>query len=179
MGQSCLKKKEGSSTLLGLAIKLNNQPAKTLRRPLILTSRRLVFAMPLNTPPSNRLVVSSSCCAASHCLVASAGCRTIHLLSSSCCTWLLSCLSSCTALLSSHHSPSPTPSNAVKRCCRHRIPPPPPSLKAVSIVHPCHSCHPLPVSRMSMPTFVHCRPQTLTPTVATRTAIAVKRCRCH
>jgi hypothetical protein len=52
----------------------------------------------------------------------------------------------CTTLSSSRRSPSPTPSNAVEHCCRHRTPPPPPPLNAISIVHRCHSCHPLPPS---------------------------------
>ena len=52
----------------------------------------------------------------------------------------------CATLSSSCRSPSPTPSNAVERCCRHRKPLPPPPLNAVSIVHRCLSCCPSPLS---------------------------------
>jgi hypothetical protein len=38
-------------------------------------------------------------------------------------------------------SPSPTPLNAVKRCCNIETHPSPPPLNAVSIVNRCHSCH--------------------------------------
>jgi hypothetical protein len=117
-----------------------------LRLPLVLSSRRLVVALPLDTPPSRRLVVFLSRRAASRCLVAQAGCCAIiscrHLVAppsrplivlAGCC---VACL--CTALSSSCRSPSPTPLNALKRCCRHRTPPSPPPLNAVSIVQRCH-----------------------------------------
>ncbi len=100
------------------------------------------------------LVVSLSRCSASCCLVAPAGCRAIifcHplvappsrplIMLAGCC---VAC--SCAALSSSRCSPSPTPLNAVERCCRHRTPPPPPPLNAISIFHRCHSCRPLPPS---------------------------------
>ena len=98
------------------------------------------------------LVVLSSRRAASCCLVAPAGCRTIisHrplvappsrplIVLAGCCI-----VCPCAALSSSRRSPSPTPLNAVERCCRHRTPPPPPTLNAVSIIHCCHSCRPSP-----------------------------------
>ena len=96
------------------------------------------------------IIVSSSCRAASRCLVASAGCRAIiscrHLVAPPSCPLIVlagCCVACpCAALSSSRRSPSPTPSNAIERCCRHRTPPPPPPLNAVSIVHRCHSCPP-------------------------------------
>jgi hypothetical protein len=67
--------------------------------------------------------------------------------------------------LSSRCIPSPTPSNTVECCCRHQTPAPLPPLNAVSTaataaVH--RHC------QMPTPTFVHCRRQTLTPTITTR-----------
>jgi len=101
------------------------------------------------------LVNSTSRCATSVCLVAPAGCCAIisrhsliappsrHplIVLAGCC---VAC--PCAALLSSRHSPSPTPSNAVECCCCHQTPPPPPPLNAVPIVHRCHSCRPSPLS---------------------------------
>ena len=63
----------------------------------------------------------------------------------------------CAVLSSSCRNPSPTPSNAVKRCCSHRTPPPPPPLNALSIVHHCHSCRPSPPPN----TNAHLRPSPL------------------
>ena len=96
------------------------------------------------------LVVLSSRRAASHCLIPPVGCCIIIscrplIAPSSCLLIVLAgcCIASpCAALPSSRHSPSPTTLNAVECCCRHRTPPPPPPLKAVSIVHRCHSCRP-------------------------------------
>jgi hypothetical protein len=120
-------------------------------RVTLLSSRRagwLLRRLSMRRP----LVVSSPRRATSRCLVAPAGCCTIiscHplvalpsrplIVLAGCC---VAC--PCTALSSSCRSPSPTPSNAVKRCCCHRTPPPPPPLNAISIVHHCHSCHPSP-----------------------------------
>jgi hypothetical protein len=126
------------------------------------------------------LVVSLSRRAASRCLITSVGCRIIisrrPLIAPPSCPLIVlagCCIASpCAALSSSSRSPSPTPSNAVERCCRHQTPnnnsesfwekdppnsfelnrqilsttPPPPPLKAVSIVHRCHSCRPSPPS---------------------------------
>jgi hypothetical protein len=126
------------------------------------------------------LVVSLSHRAASRCLITPVGCRIIisrrPLVASPSCPLIVlagCCIASpCAALSSSSRSPSPTPLNAVERCCRHQIPnnisesfwendppnsfelnrqilsttPPPPPLKAVSIVHRCHSCRPSPPS---------------------------------
>ena len=116
------------------------------RLPLDLSSRRLVVALPLDAPPSRRLVVFLSCRAASHCLVAQAGCCAIIscrplvappsrplIVLAGCC---IAC--PCAALSSSRRSPSPTPLNALKCCCRHQTPLSPPPLNAVSIVHRCH-----------------------------------------
>ena len=101
-------------------------------RPLIaphaalLSSRRaswLLRCLSMRRP----LVVLLSCYATSCCLFAPADCRTII----SCCPLVappsrpLIMLAGCcvarpyTALSSSHHSPSSTPSNAVKCCCHH------------------------------------------------------------
>ena len=108
------------------------------------------------------LVLSSSRCAASCCLVAPAGCHAIIslrplvappsrplILLAGCC---VAC--PCAALSSSCRSPSPMPFNAAERCCRHQTPPPPPPLNVVSIVHRCHSCHPSPPSNAN----AHLRP---------------------
>ena len=134
------------------------------------------------------LVVSLSRRAASRCLITSVGCRIIisrpPLIAPPSCPLIVlagCCIASpCAALLSSSRSPSPTPSNAVERCCRHQTPnnnresfwendppnsfelnrqilsttPPPPPLKAVSIVHRCHSCRPSPPSNAN----THLRP---------------------
>jgi hypothetical protein len=122
-----------------------------LCHPLILLLCWLVVVSPLDMPPSCRLVISSSLCATFHCLDALAGCRTIiscHPLIAPSSRPLIvlagCCVASPCAAISS--SPSPKPSNAVKRCCRHQTPLPPPPLYAVSIVHRCHSCCPLPPS---------------------------------
>jgi hypothetical protein len=124
------------------------------------------------------LIVLSSRCATSLCLIAPAGCCAIifcHLLLAphSCPLIMLAgcCIASpCAALLSSRRSPLPTPSNAVNCCCcRHQtpLPPLPPLLlNAVSIVHRCHSCNPSPPSNAN----THLRPSllsNLTPAVAT------------
>ena len=133
---------------------------------LVLSSRQLVVASPLDVPPSHSLVVSLSRHAASCCLVAPAGCCAIIscrplvappssgplIVLAGCC---VAC--SCTALLSSRRSPLPTPSNAVERCCRHQTPLPPPPLNAVSITHRCHSCRPSPPSNAN----AHLRPSPL------------------
>ena len=122
------------------------------------------------------LVVSSSLCTASRCLIAPAGCCFIIscpplvappsrplIVLAGCCV-----VCPCAALSSSRCSLSPTPSNAVEPCCHHRTPPPLPPLNAVSIVHHCHSCCPSPSSNPN----AHLCPsplcQTLTPAVATR-----------
>jgi len=81
------------------------------------------------------LVIWSSHCAASHCLIAPAGCRAIIscrplvappsrslIVLAGCC---FAC--PCAALSSSHPSPSPAPSNTIKRCC--------------NIKHIHHRCH--------------------------------------
>jgi hypothetical protein len=100
--------------------------------PLIVSSCRLSFSChasshrPLVAPPSHPLIVLAGCCTASP----------------------------CTPLSSSRRSPSPTPSTAVKGCCRHRTTPPPPPLNAVSIVHRCHGCRPSPPSNAN----AHLRP---------------------
>ena len=124
--------------------------------------RRLVVALPLDAPPSRHLVILSSRRLASCCLVAPAGCRAIIscrplvappsrplILLAGCC---VAC--PCTAYSSSRCRPSPTPSNAVERSCRHRTPPPPPPLNAISFVHRCRSCHPSPPSNAN----AHLRP---------------------
>ena len=118
------------------------------RLPLVLSSRRLVVALPLDVPPSCCLVIFLSRRTASRCLVAQAGCcaiiscrplvatpsRPLIVLADFC----VACPCTCAALSSSRRSPSPTPSNKLKRCYRHRTPPSPPPLNAVSIVHRCH-----------------------------------------
>ncbi len=119
----------------------------SLRHPLVNSSHRLVVASPLLVlllrpmPPSRPIVAPAGCCITSRCaalsssrpLVASAGCRAIisrrrlvappscHLIVlAGCC---VACCP-CAALSSSRRSPSP--SNSVDRCCRHRTPLPPP-----------------------------------------------------
>ena len=97
--------------------------------PLVLSLCRLVVALPLDASPSCCLVVSScrlslSCCASwmlHHHLSLSSRCTALS--SSHCAGWLLRCLSL--------RHPLVLPFNAVERCCRHRTPPPPPSLKAI------------------------------------------------
>jgi hypothetical protein len=76
----------------------------------------LVVASPLDTPLSRRLV---SCRAASRCLIAPAGCRTIILPPSRPLIVLAGCCVACpcATLSSSRRSPSPTPSNVLH--CRH------------------------------------------------------------
>ena len=143
---------------------LSSKPHCTPRHPLVLSSRRQVVASPLNVPPFRCLVVLLCRLSLSRC-ASWLSCH--HLLSSSRCTtlssshragWLLRCLSLRLplVLLSSRHSPSPTPSNAVERCCCHRTPPPLPPLplNAISIVQRCHSCRPSPPSN----TNTHLRP---------------------
>jgi hypothetical protein len=108
---------------------------------------------------SRCLVVSLSRHAASCCLVVPAGCCTIifwfPLFAPPSCPLIGCCVASpCAALSSSRRSLSPMPSNTVERCCCHQIPPPPPQLNAVSIVHHCHSCRPLPSSNAN----AHLRP---------------------
>ena len=105
----------------------------SIRRPLIVSSSRhvascclvtpagchaIISCRPFVAPPSRPLIVLAGCCVACPCAAFSSSCR----------------------------SPLPTPSNTVKRCCRHRTPPPPPPLNAVSIIHRCHSCRPSPPS---------------------------------
>ena len=113
-------------------------------------------------PPSRPLIVPAGCCVASQCAALLLSCRLVvpPLVVSSCQLVVtpsslvvllkhrpLVCVACpCAALSSSRRSPSLTPSNAVGRCCRHRTPLPPPPLNAVSIVHRCHSCNPLPPS---------------------------------
>ncbi len=111
------------------------------RRPLVVSlSRCLVVSSPRRLVVSSyhRLIVSPSRRAASRCLVAPAGCRTITIISchpqvappsrplivlAGCC---IAC--PCATLSSSCRSPSLTPSNAIERCCLHRTPLPPPPL---------------------------------------------------
>ena len=106
----------------------------------LLLSRCLVVSSPRRLVVSSyhRLIVSPSRRAASRCLVAPAGCRTITIISchpqvappsrplivlAGCC---IAC--PCATLASSCRSPSLTPSNAMECCCLHRTPPPPPPL---------------------------------------------------
>ncbi len=135
-------------------------------RPLVLLPVWLVVALPVSALPSRCLVVLLSCHAASCCLIVPAGCCTIifwfPLFVPPSCPLIGCCVASpCAALSSSRRSLSPMPSNAVERCCCHQIPLPPPPLNAVSIVHRCHSCRPLPSSKTPTPTFVHHRHQRL------------------
>jgi hypothetical protein len=104
----------------------------------LLLSRCLVVSSPRRLVVSSyhHLIISPSRRAASRCLVAPAGCRTII----SCCPQvappscplivLAGCCVACpcAALSSSCRSPSLMPSNAIERCCLHRTPPPPPPL---------------------------------------------------
>ena len=111
-------------------------------RPALSSSRRagwLLHGLSARRP----LVVSSSHRAASHCLIAPAGCRIIisrrPLVAPPSCPLIVlagCCVACpCAALSSSRRSPSPTPSNTVKCCCRNRTPLPPLPLNAVSIVY--------------------------------------------
>ena len=134
------------------------------RRPLILLSCRLVVASPLDAPPSRCLVVLLCCplvVLLCQLVVASSfiGVLSLHrpLVLSLC--WLVVvlpflalpfCPLVAPAIFASPLpccSPSPMPSNALKRYCRHQMPMPPPSLNTVFIVHRCHSCHPSPRSK--------------------------------
>ena len=144
------------------------------------------------------LVVLSSHHAASRCLVAPAGCRAIIscrplvappsrpliVLAGFC----IAC--PCTSLSSSHCSPLPMPSKAIKCCCCHQTPPPPPPLNAVSIVHRCYSCRPSSPSNanthlrslpLSNPDARHCRlPQLMSIfIIALSSPIRSPHCRCH
>jgi len=111
--------------------------------PLVFSSCRLVVASPLGVLRSRPLVMMPLVVLLRQLVVvpSSLVVLLLHhpLILSSC--WL-----ACTALSSSCHSPSPMPLNASKRCCRHQTPPPPLPLNAVSIIHRCHSCCPLPPS---------------------------------
>ena len=109
------------------------------RRPLVVSlSRCLVASSPRRIVVSSYrcLIVSPSRRAASRCLVAPAGCRTIISCSPQVAppsrpliVLALCCVACpCAALSSSCRSPSLTPSNAIERCCLHRTPPPPPPL---------------------------------------------------
>jgi len=103
------------ASLLPHHLSLSSQCAP--HRPLVLSSRRLVVPLPLDAPPSRHLVILSSCRAASHCLIAPAGCCAIIscrplvappsrplIMLAGCC---VAC--PCTTLSSSRRSPSPTP----------------------------------------------------------------------
>jgi hypothetical protein len=170
---------------LPLAILLLRHPLVNSSRQLVVALPLLVLSLPLRpAPPSRPLAAPAGCCvasrlsmrrplvvslsrrAASCCLVVPAGCRAIIpcrpfvatpsrrlLVLAGCC---VAC-PSCATLSSSRRSPSPTPSNAVERCCRHRTPPPPPPSNAISIVHRCHSCRPSPPSNAN----AHLRPSPL------------------
>ena len=108
-----------------------------------LSSSRRAGWLLLRLSTRHPLVVSSSHCATSRCLVAPAGChvtiscRLLVALPSRPLIVLAGCCvaCACAALSSSCCSPSPTPSNTVKCCCR-QTPPPPPPLNAVSIFYP-------------------------------------------
>jgi len=123
-------------------------------RATLLSSRRTCWLLLRRLSTRRPLVVSLSHCAPSYCLVAPAGCRAVischPLVAPPSCPLIVPagcCVACpCTALSSSCLSSSPTPSNAIKRCCRHQSPPPPPPLDAVSIIHHCQSCRPLPPS---------------------------------
>jgi hypothetical protein len=115
-----------------LSHRLSSSSCCAPRRRLILSSRRLVVALPLDAPPSRRLVVSL--------------CR----LSLSCrASWLsrhhLSSSSRCTVLSSSHRAgwfvlpllAPPSCSLVLVHCPRHRTP----SNAAAAIEHHRHRCH--------------------------------------
>ena len=103
--------------------------------------RRLLSARHVASCAGCRVIMSCHSLVAPHCrpLIVLAGC-------------CVAC--PCAALSSSCLSPSPTPSNAIERCCRHRTPPPPPPLNNVSTFPRCHSCRPSSPSN----TNAHLRP---------------------
>ena len=135
-----------------------------LRHPLVILSRRLVAALPLEAPPSCRLavlschplIVSLRQLVVTTSLVVLSFCRPLVL--SSC--WLVVALplfvppSSPLVVPAIFALPLPCHCLAIVHRQRHRTPLPLPPLNAISIVHHCHSCCPLPPSNVN----AHLRP---------------------